>query len=191
MRQRMWFAEIPVVTHSWGRRLLFALLGCLSLLSVAAGDEYPELRALLEQGRLDAARNQVTTLLARRPDDPMLRFTRAVIAEQEGNKRMAMDIYASLNRTHPALLEPYNNLAILYADAGDYKSAVTTLENALKSNAAVATTYGNLTAIYTRLASAAYGKALDAPTPLAPLELASLTQLGPQPGIAACGQSQQ
>lgn len=140
-------------------------------------DETDEIYALIEQDRLSDALKQTETLLRDAPEDPALLFAQAVIAEKNGSNREAIEIYKGLTLSNPELLEPFNNLAIHYARTGDYKAAITTLEQAMQSNPSIATAYRNLTAIYAQLASVAYRKALNSDTPLEPLELASLEKL--------------
>ncbi len=144
---------------------------------VGFADETDEIYALIEQDRLSDAMRQTETLLRDAPEDPALLFARAVIAEKNGSNREAVEIYKGLTLSHPEMLEPFNNLAIHYARTGDYKAAITTLEQAMQSNPSIATAYRNLTAIYAQLASVAYRKALNSDTPLEPLELASLEKL--------------
>ncbi len=142
-------------------------------------DETDEIYALIEQDRLSDAMRQTETLLRDAPEDPALLFAQAVIAEKKGSNQEAIEIYKGLTLSHPELLEPFNNLAIHYARTGDYKAAITTLEQAMQSHPSIATAYRNLTAIYAQLASVAYIKALNSDTPLEPLELASLEKLDP------------
>ncbi|MGI9317670.1 MAG: L,D-transpeptidase Cds6 family protein [bacterium] len=162
-------------------RVRLALLAsALLMLSVTGNaDDTEEIYALIEQNQLSDAMRQTKTLLDKAPGDPTLLFAQAVIAEKNGNPEDAVRIYQGLTLSHPELLEPFNNLAIHYARAGDYKAAISTLELAMQSHPAVATAYQNLTAIYAQLASAAYRKALDSDTPLEPLELASLEKIDP------------
>lgn len=167
------------------RRWVVTSILTASLASPAFANDYPELRELMRKGRLDEAGRQVASLLRDTPRDPDLLFAQAVIAERAGDIDRAMTLYRDLNRRHPGLLEPYNNLAILEARQGNYKAAVEVLESALEANPSVATAYQNLTAIYAQLASAAYRKALNSETPLQPLQLASLDQLEPLPGAVA------
>ncbi|MBV8636392.1 MAG: tetratricopeptide repeat protein, partial [Burkholderiaceae bacterium] len=57
--------------------------------------------------------------------------------------------------------EPYNNLAVLFADNGQYDKARVALDNAIRTNPAYATAYVNLGDVHARLASQAYDKALQ------------------------------
>jgi Tfp pilus assembly protein PilF len=57
------------------------------------------------------------------------------------------------------LPEPYNNLAVLYAQKGDYSAARTALESALNAAPDWAVAHENLGDVYTRLAAAQYDRA--------------------------------
>ena len=165
------------------RVLMCALL--FVTLSVSA-DPTEKIYALIEQDKLSDAMQETKSLLEESPDDPSLLFAQAIIAEKNGSTEEAIRIYQGLTLSHPELLEPFNNLAIHYARAGDYKSAISTLELAMQVHPSVATAYRNLTAIYEQLASAAYRKALDSNAPIEPLELAALDKIDPAtPGTAS------
>ena len=164
------------------RVLICALL--FVTLSVNA-DPTEKIYALIEQDKLSDAMQQTKSLLEESPGDPSLLFAQAIIAEKNGSTEEAIRIYQGLTLSNPELLEPFNNLAIHYARAGDYKSAISTLELAMQVHPSVATAYRNLTAIYEQLASAAYRKALDSNAPIEPLELAALDKIDPAtPGTA-------
>ncbi|MEK9940635.1 MAG: tetratricopeptide repeat protein, partial [Methylotenera sp.] len=57
-----------------------------------------------------------------------------------------------------------NNLAVLYADQGQFDKARGALETAIKTHPSYATAHENLGDIYARMASEAYGKALQLDT---------------------------
>ena len=167
----------PADSLRWiSRAFLCALF--LVTLSVNA-DQTEKIYALIDQDKLSDAMQQTKSLLKETPDDPSLLFAQAIIAEKSGSTEEAIRIYQGLTLSHPELLEPFNNLAIHYARAGDYKSAISTLELAMQVHPSVATAYRNLTAIYEQLASAAYRKALDSNAPIQPLELAALDKIDP------------
>src|SRR3972149_4567020 len=61
----------------------------------------------------------------------------------------------------PALPEPYNNLAVIYAAQGQYEKARAALEQSIRTHPSYATAYENLGDVYAKLASQAYDKALQ------------------------------
>jgi hypothetical protein len=151
--------------------------GLPKIVLAAEADEVDEVYKLIESGRLSEANIRIISLLDNSPDDAMLLFARAVIAEKNGSSENARKFYQDLTQSHPGLLEPYNNLAIHYANAGNLKQAAKTLEQAMQANPAVAIAYRNLSAIYAQLASAAYREALDSTATPEPLQLHSLDKL--------------
>ncbi|MBV8063287.1 MAG: tetratricopeptide repeat protein, partial [Nevskia sp.] len=77
-----------------------------------------------------------------------------------------------------------NNLAVLYAQKGDYEKARDALEAALATHPAYATAHENLGDIYSALAGAAYNRALqlDQGNQAVRYKLALINQLGSGPG---------
>ena len=75
--------------------------------------------------------------------------------------------------------EPYNNLAVLYAGQNQFDKARTALEMAIRTNPSYTTAHENLGDVYAKLASQAYGKALqlDASNTAVPPKLAVIREL--------------
>ncbi len=103
------------------------------------------------------------------------RFERAVsLAEQK--PAAAIEIFESLTKAHPDWPEPYNNLAVLYAEKGEEKKAEQALLAAMATHPSYALVHKNLEALYAGMAGRAYRKALkgDAAGPAPPkLKLAA------------------
>ena len=68
---------------------------------------------------------------------------------------------SALTDDYPDLPEPYNNLAVLYADKGQYEKARLTLEKSLRTHPSYATAHENLGGIYAKMASQAYDRAFQ------------------------------
>jgi len=100
-------------------------------------------------------------VLATKPRDPQARFLKGVILTEQGNMKEAIEIFTRLTQDYPDLPEPYNNLAVIYASQGQYDRARSTLEQAIRTHPSYATAYENLGDVYAKLASQAYGKALQ------------------------------
>ena len=73
----------------------------------------------------------------------------------------AISVFESLTKSHPALPEPYNNLAVLYAQNGNFDLAKIALEKSIKTHPSYATAHINLGDLYTRMASESYNQALQ------------------------------
>lgn len=125
-----------------------------------AASPVDEAQALLKQGDLDGALKRVDRFLSGNPQDAEGRFTRALILVKQSKTADAIKAFTDLTRDYPQLPEPYNNLAVLYAQAGDYNKARDALEAALNTNPSYATAHENLGDIYAALAGAAYNRAL-------------------------------
>jgi tetratricopeptide (TPR) repeat protein len=70
-------------------------------------------------------------------------------------------MFTRLTQDYPNLPEPYNNLAVIYAGQGQYEKARAALEQSIRTHPSYATAYENLGDVYAKLASQAYGKALQ------------------------------
>src|SRR4051812_9952901 len=142
---------------------LFALLaGVLCLPSFAArADDLQEAAKLLKSGQQQQALDRVNRILAVRPRDAQARFLKGVILTDQGSTREAIEIFTRLTQEYPELPEPYNNLAVIYASQGQYEKARGALEQSIRTHPSYATAYENLGDVYAKLASQAYGKALQ------------------------------
>jgi Flp pilus assembly protein TadD/ketosteroid isomerase-like protein len=140
---------------------LFTLVAVLGLAQPALADEYAEVNSLLSAGRTSEALSKTDQLLASRPRDPQLRFLRGVILAESGRSAEAVNVFVKLTEDYPELPEPYNNLAVLYANQNQFDKSRITLEMAIRTNPSYATAHENLGDIYARLASQAYSRALQ------------------------------
>lgn len=114
---------------------------------------------LARRGELDAALTAVDKHLAGAPDDVPGRFLRGVILTDLKRTDEAMRIFTELTLQHPQLPEPFNNLAVIYAEAGNLERARAALEHAVSANPANGPIRENLGDVYVRLAEAAYERA--------------------------------
>ena len=136
---------------------LTALLGT----GVAQADDYAEITQLLRTGKPAEALAKAEQRLAAAPRDPQLRFLRGVAQADAGKPAEAIATFTKLTEEYPELPEPYNNLAVLYANQNQLDKARTALEMAIRTNPSYATAHENLGDIYAKLASQAYNKALQ------------------------------
>ncbi|MEB0138728.1 tetratricopeptide repeat protein [Undibacterium sp. CCC2.1] len=124
-------------------------------------DEGGDVSKLLRTGQTAEALRKVDGALATRPKDAQLRFLKGLILTEQNKTVEAISIFSKLTDDYPELPEPYNNLAVLYASAGQYDKARAALEMAIRTNPVYSTAHENLGDIYAKLASQAYGKALQ------------------------------
>ncbi len=119
-----------------------------------------EAQTLIEQGQLDRALQRLDAQLNAAPQDAEARFLRGLVLTRLNRAEEAIKAFADITRDYPQLPEPYNNLAVLYAQQGDYEKARDALEAALATHPSYATAHENLGDIYAALAGAAYNRAL-------------------------------
>ena len=143
-------------------RVFYGLCVLLALASIPArADDYADVAQLVQAGQLTQALAQAEQFLRQHPTDPQMRFIKAGIEADSGNTSAAIASYVSLTQDYPELPEPYNNLAVLYAAQNNLDMARSALEMAVRTNPGYATAQENLGDVYAKLASLAYGKALQ------------------------------
>ena len=128
-----------------------------------AADGVDEVLALVQQERYAEARETIEPLLRRDPSQPRARLIDGILTAQEGHPAAAIAIFERLRDDHPDMFEPYNNLAVLYAQQDRLEDALGALIAASKRKPD-AVVYANLGDIYTRLARRAYARARDVRT---------------------------
>ncbi len=158
------------------------VIAALSIASVAVrADDIADVQKLLSASKNAEALQKADQFLAAKPRDPMMRFLRGISLSQAGRAPEAITAFTKLTEDFPELPEPFNNLAVLYAQQGQYDKARTALEMAIHTNPSYATAYENLGDVYAKLASQAYSKALqiDTRSAVAP-KLAMIRDLFPK-----------
>jgi tetratricopeptide (TPR) repeat protein len=145
------------------RRVLMALLLSMAshLPTPAVANTLPEIQQLMKQGRYPQALEKADAYLARAPRDAQGRFFKGLILTEMNRASEAIAVFSQLTEDYPDLPEPYNNLAVLYAQQKQYDRARQALEMAIRTHPAYAVAYENLGDVYAKLASQAYDKALQ------------------------------
>ena len=103
-----------------------------------------EARDLLTRKEYAAAIVRIDALLATRPREPQARFLKGVAQTEQGQSAAAIATFRGLVEDYPELPEPYNNLAVLYAQKGDYDNARSVLETAVRAAPDWAVAHENL-----------------------------------------------
>ena len=127
----------------------------------AIADNLPEVQRLIKQGQYPQALEKVDGYLADKPKDAQGRFLKGLIYTEMNKPTEAIATFTKLTEDYPELPEPYNNLAVLYAQQKQYDKARTSLEMAIRTHPSYAIAYENLGDVYAKLASQAYDKALQ------------------------------
>ena len=147
------------ITRALSIRLLILLVAFS--FSSARADDLKDIIQQANQGQPNQALDRINAHVTSNPNDVQALFMRAVMLAEQGKKDDAIKAFNDITQRFPGLPEPYNNLAVLYADQGQYDKARQALENAIKTHPSYATAHENLGDIYAKLASEAYGKALQ------------------------------
>ncbi len=127
----------------------------------AFADNLPDVQRLIKQSQYPQAMEKVDAYLSSRPKDAQGRFLKGLIYTEMNKPAEAIAVFTKLSEDYPELPEPYNNLAVLYAQQKQYDKARTALEMAIRTHPSYAIAYENLGDVYAKLASQAYDKALQ------------------------------
>lgn len=147
--------------HVAGTAATIVLAVGLALTAPARADNLAEAQALLKQGQLQAALERAEQILATKPKDAQARFLKGLVLTELNRPADAIGVFTKLTEDYPELPEPFNNLAVIYAQQKQYDKAKVALEMAIRTHPSYATAHENLGDIYARLASQAYDKALQ------------------------------
>ncbi|MDO5653518.1 MAG: tetratricopeptide repeat protein [Brachymonas sp.] len=128
--------------------------------SALVGEDYKKVNQLLNSKNLTAAQQAADTYLANNPQDPQMRLLKSRILIAQDNIAEARNVLLLLTQEYPEIAEPHNNLAVLYAQAGELDMARVSLENALRVNPHYAMALQNLGDVYRRIAHDHYSRAL-------------------------------
>lgn len=93
------------------------------------------------------------------PRNPQLRFLRGVVLAEQRRLDLAIEAFGSLIADYPELPEPYNNLAVIHADRGDWDAARQALEQSIRAVPTYALAHENLGDIHLQLAARSYEQA--------------------------------
>ncbi len=168
------------------RRVLSFCIAFALAPAVAQADPVTDVQAMLSSGQAAEGLKRVDELLKAKPADPRLRVQRGIALSLLGRNAEAITVFKKLIETNPEMPGPYNNLAVLYANQGDYEKARQSLEQAVRANPGYATAYQNLGDIHARLAEKAYAKSLslDKADLTLPLKIAAVQNIF-EPGAPA------
>ena len=157
-------------------------------------DNLPEVQRLIKQGQYPQALDKVDAYLSSRPKDAQGRFLKGLIFTEMNRPVDAIGVFTKLTEDYPELPEPYNNLAVLYAQQKQYDKARSALEMAIRTHPSYSIAHENLGDVYAKLASQAYDKALqlDSSNTATQTKLSMIKEListsakpGVKPGAAA------
>ena len=141
--------------------------------------ELAEVARLIHEGQYTPALVKIDAVLATDAKNPQARFLKGVVQTDETETEAAIATFQALTEDYPELPEPYNNLAVIWAQRGEYDKARKALELALATRPDYAIAHENLGDIYARMASAEYDQAvvLDKTNKSAQTKLALVREL--------------
>jgi tetratricopeptide (TPR) repeat protein len=140
---------------------MLAACAAAALALPAHADTLQDISKLLKQGQHAQALEQVDKYLSGKPKDAQGRFLKGLILTEMNKTNDAIAVFTRLTEDYPELPEPYNNLAVIYAQQKQFEKAKQALEMAIRTHPSYATAHENLGDIYARMASQAYDKALQ------------------------------
>jgi len=173
------------LNHSSRRFILtIASVALAAFMSTAHADDYADVARLTKAKQFSEALAKADQYLASKPRDPQMRFMKGVVQNEMGKVGEATTTFTRLTEEFPEIPEPYNNLAVIYANSGQFDKARAALEMALKTNPSYSTAHENLGDIYAKLASKSYAKALqiDVASATAPSKLQLIREIFPTTG---------
>ena len=138
-----------------------------------------EIKIFLKNGKYKNAETLINQSIENNLNNPEILFYKGILETNLGKTNQAIDTFRDLTERFPELPEPFNNLAVLYAEKGQFRLAKEILEQAIKTNPSYLTAHINLGDIFTKMASEAYNKALeiDKSNNIAITKLSMITQL--------------
>ncbi|HIU83751.1 MAG TPA: tetratricopeptide repeat protein [Candidatus Aphodousia gallistercoris] len=159
--------------RSYRPTLLALILGlAVSSYAAAAGYEYTEpkneaeraelIRDMIGSSQYKLALEQVQKGLKANPKSAQLKFQQAVLYERLGQTERAKALFEDFINTYPEIVEPYNNLAAIYAAEGNTAKAREWLTRAVTVNPNFAMGYENLGNLELEQALSYYRQALKA-----------------------------
>ena len=143
------------------KQFLTAIAAVMMIISFHCKADIKLINKLIEDKNYEQAQIEINALLKSDRDNPQLLFINGVLLSENNKVDEAIKVFESLTKTHPNLPEPYNNLAVLYAQQGDFPKAKHALEQSIKTHPSYATAHINLGDLYTRMASESYNQALQ------------------------------
>ncbi len=134
---------------------------------------------LVQDHQYVRAQEKLDALLATRPREPRARFLKGVVESEQGRTDAALVVFRSLIEDYPELPEPYNNVAVILAQRGEFESARLALETAIRTAPEWSVAHENLGDIYARLAAVEYAQAakFDKTNKTAPAKLVLVRDL--------------
>ncbi|MBF0164506.1 MAG: tetratricopeptide repeat protein [Magnetococcales bacterium] len=141
-------------------RALGIVFGLFLTFPAFAAESLDEIYAIADRKDFDTALKRLNQFLNEHPQDAQGRFLKGLILTETKQRDQAISLFQQLSKDFPELPEPYNNLAVLFAEQGQFEKAQEALNQAVKAHPNYATAHENLGDIHAKMASQAYARAL-------------------------------
>ena len=148
-----------------GRWIGLVLLGAVFIALPALANDESRVVDLMRKGQWNPALSIADRHLAKHPGDAAMRFLKGLLQQKSGRQRDAITTYQRLIQDHPALPEPYHNLAVLYAAQGQFEQSRATLEQAAEASRSLANIHEKLGDVYAHMAMGIYRQSLQPQDP--------------------------
>ncbi len=119
-----------------------------------------EATRMIRDGQYVPAMAKIDAALAADARNPQARFLKGVVQTDQGDVDDATETFQTLTQDFPELPEPHNNLAVIWAQKGEYERARAELLIALAAHPDYGIAHENLGDVYARLAGAEYDRAV-------------------------------
>ena len=119
-----------------------------------------EARDLIDRKQYDEAIARLDKLAGERPREAQARFLKGIALSDQGKTDEAIAVFRAVLADFPELPELRNNLAVLYAQKGEYALARDELERAVQTAPDYAVAHENLGDVYARLAEVEYERTI-------------------------------
>jgi Flp pilus assembly protein TadD len=120
-----------------------------------------EARDLIDRKQYAEAIARLDALSQARPREPQARFMKGIALSDQGKVDEAIAVFRAVLAEFPELPEPRNNLAVLYAQKGEYLLARDELERAIQAAPDYAVAHENLGDVYARMAAVEYERTVE------------------------------
>jgi Flp pilus assembly protein TadD len=178
-------SRLTPITSGRACALVCLLLASTLFTPTASGQVSTETtaRRLLQEGRIDEALSAVEGELRQRPRDGQLLLLKGAALSSGNRQNEAIKVFRRMIEEKIEEASAFNNLAVIYAGRGEFESARTALEWAVRSKPDYGTAHHNLGNVYANLASMSYKRALqlDRSDHSLPAKLAQLGEVLGQP----------
>jgi tetratricopeptide (TPR) repeat protein len=142
-----------------GVAMAMLLIGAGGQISQVAAEEPDPFVSILNQGRVEEARAWLEPRLEESPNDPLLRLYHSMILAIRAPGEAAIYLRQLVNE-QPSFAEAHNNLAVILAQQGEYKEALTHAERAIAIRPDYPEAIENLAHLHAWMAASSFDKAI-------------------------------